>query len=450
MQILRMLMSLQVVIFDCCHSGSGTRSSSNPELRTRGVRLYEEATPELCKEIQTQCSTGPASRGARYHPDFKYHGLYSHVLLAACEPDQEAQERPTIGGLFTAALLKALKETDITRLTYKGLIDRVLKEPSLHPSGSVESVQIWTMLTISVNRNQRPRCEGPHSHRLLFNSKVLLSPPNIFEAEYMTSARRKGITIKKAGTFLGIEEHTKFKFWPEGEDSDSPLAFCALVKTTEPFQSRIPDPSSSRHSTRLYAQVLSPSRKMKGLVYLPQEVASLPCFQELFNPPDKSFSLDNVMTPTSSKEQSQLALHLTNEGKIGFTIRLPSGDMQSIQSEVCPTTDQVYKALKTIADFCYHRDRAPERLPSRDSCGGPPTQFSLEVCRVMRDPHKGLIPSGPQNLISNGELMIQIDGSNDDAYGIKLHNKIKRPVFPYLFYFNQSTFSVSEYRHSPS
>jgi hypothetical protein len=115
------------VIFDSCYSGSGTRSG---DTRIRGGLCAGEIPDDLDDDIvraaSTHVLTASSTRGARVLNKFRHHGLRSHVLLAACAPDEPALEHKT-SGAFTGALLKALHGVNTAELTYEGLIERMDK-----------------------------------------------------------------------------------------------------------------------------------------------------------------------------------------------------------------------------------------------------------------------------------------------------------------------------------
>ena len=105
---------------DSCHSGSGTRQSTEGDtLRIRGVKLpedYAEAASLHKKDFVQDRNTG-TGRGYRRIPE-------THVLLAACREDQTARENNR-GGQFTIALLETLKKNRFDTITYKDLILRL-------------------------------------------------------------------------------------------------------------------------------------------------------------------------------------------------------------------------------------------------------------------------------------------------------------------------------------
>ncbi|KAG6369903.1 hypothetical protein JVT61DRAFT_13368 [Boletus reticuloceps] len=116
----------QTVIFDCCHSASGTRGLDNKceddEYTPRSIDLHFNIPETLDDDIW-------GSRAMSVANGFAYHGLQSHVLLAACRETELAYEHKG-RGLFTSALLAALRSCAASGLapTYAELLKRILLE----------------------------------------------------------------------------------------------------------------------------------------------------------------------------------------------------------------------------------------------------------------------------------------------------------------------------------
>ena len=121
-----------VLILDCCHSGSGTRSAEEITIRqekahpgTRPIASYI-VTPQQAAALHGQ-GTGAAS------PAMPWAAIASgrHILLAACRPEQTAKETWFPGpsghekrGAFSFFLQDTLQQTGAA-LSYRDLFKRV-------------------------------------------------------------------------------------------------------------------------------------------------------------------------------------------------------------------------------------------------------------------------------------------------------------------------------------
>jgi hypothetical protein len=104
----------QTVIFDCGHSGSGTRTyevDSQSTFLVRGIDTIEELAADLDRDIIV------SSRATRVSNS----SVSSHVILAACGAAEHAKEFDS-KGLFTTALLSALVAWGTHTVTYEDLL----------------------------------------------------------------------------------------------------------------------------------------------------------------------------------------------------------------------------------------------------------------------------------------------------------------------------------------
>lgn len=105
------------VILDCCHSGSGTRSTPPVLYKPRMTHQIDTARPldsylsgHYAKQLQTSGRLEmPASR---------------HILLAACERQKQAFEADDQRGIFSSTLLNALETCD-GKTNYADLFVRI-------------------------------------------------------------------------------------------------------------------------------------------------------------------------------------------------------------------------------------------------------------------------------------------------------------------------------------
>ena len=116
----------QTVIFDCCHSGSGTRGDSSV-ISTRGI-AYEKEIP---KDLDAKLLAGDGNtRGVKLAAGFLNHGLESHIHFAACNSYEVAREANGRGA-FTTALLAALATVCTDKISYTDLLSRIDALPML-------------------------------------------------------------------------------------------------------------------------------------------------------------------------------------------------------------------------------------------------------------------------------------------------------------------------------
>lgn len=124
------------MIFDCCHSGSGTRSIET-NIRAAALDPRDEICLYLDRHIHNDPRNRPAAasdipaaghRGLVHSSGFANAGINSHVLLAACsatEPAREDKDGDITRGRFTAALLELFRNTSPDQITYSEVLGRI-------------------------------------------------------------------------------------------------------------------------------------------------------------------------------------------------------------------------------------------------------------------------------------------------------------------------------------
>jgi hypothetical protein len=111
------------VIFDCCHSASGTRTDeTDPTHLVRGFEIAD--TDTVLAELDKEIWGNSCDRGATILPGFLQNGLRSHVLLAACGAKEKAKEEQGRGA-FTKAILEVLHTVSADTITYTELLQRM-------------------------------------------------------------------------------------------------------------------------------------------------------------------------------------------------------------------------------------------------------------------------------------------------------------------------------------
>ncbi|PVF91812.1 hypothetical protein CPB86DRAFT_279897 [Serendipita vermifera] len=156
------------IILDYSHSVSEIRHRFR---RARAAHPDYDIPEDLDQDILKIYRTTEAPKESEFHENA------SHVLLAACAPEQMAME---IGdrGVFTQALLCTLKAIGFQNLTYDILIRRLPLLPS-----------------------QNPRCEGKNRDRYLF--KTITSPE---QEQFYQVTKHDRDYILEAGEIHGLSE----------------------------------------------------------------------------------------------------------------------------------------------------------------------------------------------------------------------------------------------------
>jgi hypothetical protein len=108
---------IQTLIFDSCHSASGSRNDPNLDARLSGrLSRGAEVVVEIPYDIDDDLISGSRGPARLLHTD-----QASHVLLAACGSLEKAWEENG-RGVFTAALIKTMQGYSVDKITYQNLI----------------------------------------------------------------------------------------------------------------------------------------------------------------------------------------------------------------------------------------------------------------------------------------------------------------------------------------
>ena len=123
----------QTVIFDCCHSGSGTRGDDETDESTaRTCELSPKDSPDGLDAAIYKANPEPeaetGTRGLRFAKGFAMKDMNSHILLAACSANELAREdkkAQDAHGRFTTALLELLRTVHPDQITYADILSKI-------------------------------------------------------------------------------------------------------------------------------------------------------------------------------------------------------------------------------------------------------------------------------------------------------------------------------------
>lgn len=346
--------------------------------------------------------------------------MSSHVLLAACRQEERAREYTLPEGLkcgfFTHGLLKCLRATSLGQVTYA----------QLH-------------LFLPTASDQHPQCEGTNKHRFLFDNKISTTRPNTFAL----TQKGPGVFEVGIGSVQGVVMGTEFTVIMQGASSHI----------------------LSASSTDVHSATLIPSNGDKALTLPPGTKATVSDWNNVavtlkvfLSPsldtsisdslfPERKVDLSNVeeikqkrkfrkFREVDSHDMANVALNRHSNGE--FVVeRLDTMIPKHASPEVhfqTASLDLLPSVFDAIAHFHYFlgRQLGTDHLKE---------QVKLEMHRLVGELGESFLPDADSvSLFVDGAAKFQLD--ENAKYGFAISNSSPHDLFPYLFYFDPSTYSI--------
>ncbi|VDB91742.1 unnamed protein product [Peniophora sp. CBMAI 1063] len=446
------------VILDCCHSGSGTRNDAVP----RGMEFKSVDDKELTLDPMYQRDLwASAQRGIPYMANFANTGLTSHVVLAACGPDESAYEdREKHEGRFTSAFLGVLENAGTDTLTYSELIGRLDNLPS-----------------------QTPRCEGRDKHkRILFdaglkqrdrdcygiepNKEPATAAPYLIRAGQINSVGKDDVfavyrdrsTYSSGGDAVGhlvvqsVTSDSSFVSFLDNSAFDIPDIGNAVASL-----SRVKSPDAFRVNVKIdggqYPELRQ--RVEEALKQVVQESV------ESINTGPSDKSAPRVARSSANKASISIAHHKDNtvyfefeSGIIYETLGLKrlGGPMKGDHTILLP-------ALRSAAHFFRHLGSSP----SPKSAHLLRQHVDVRICELdggVEIGKDGVLfnNSRPSARFIDGKMcglfkptLSRVNGPKptQTLYGVDVLNRSGVKMYVWLFYFDCSTLQIKEYYSPP-
>ncbi|KAI0030583.1 hypothetical protein K488DRAFT_72058 [Vararia minispora EC-137] len=430
------------VIFDCCHSASGTRGSDGP-YTVRGVPLHGY------NETGDDVPTGAARNGLRGVSNdgkFLHAGLSSHVLLAACGEEEEARERDG-KGLFTHELIACLRQKGVDAFTYSDLI-----------------IDVGRL----ANDKQTPQCEGTNKHRKLFNSLVQHRGQPLHRISRTNS---NTFRIENAGNVLGLTPiGSEFAVYSSPEDlaqRDSEALFYLEVDAVEtafctahPLGSFPPPSALAPRAVGLMTRVGRPLGDLRVHVPddFPHTAVVIDAFERLhelraaqrwmINPaPHDAAHLGLVSVEggrTLAFEVLDAQIRALGLNRLGFTVPADAHFLESVLRAAAHffwhlrrvpiakknrAEEKIIHQLRGKVEVHVHELRETEDLDED-------LQYILQPKKndIIRPIAVGESPRSWKVVADNGQSL----------YGIELVNKVKVGFFASALYFDCRTLEINE------
>lgn len=414
------------VIFDCCHSASGSREEFEGARFIEKERLCPLSENMDCDIIDPVSS----SRELDVRAGFAGQAMNSHVLVAACSHTEKAYEwglGAEKRGYFTRALLELLRRVSIDNLTYKGLMHR--------------------FPTLDTPRPQNPVCEGGNIDRIIFNAKVpgadgsfiLITPLKRSDVKSIGNDSKTQKYYLQAGLAHGITPgnvfsvHTDHVFSPSNPslgtftvDEVGPVQ--SLLRCPEGFVPfTVPEPAYGRQIGYGSEQVLDVHFSDKFL-----DVAK----------PDDAWKIafsgkqGNILIRPTDEGEAQVSVGFNEkEGHATFRVANEAAikhGIESLTSCVPAEASSVLRVLRAAARWNWHLRRTSARHPFR-------LKVAVELYKMQptgRHDKQGLRMSVPvgQNLNEEGEADIVV--KSGESYGIKIINNSSCDLYVYPLYFS--------------
>jgi hypothetical protein len=331
------------------------------------------------------------------------------TLLAACSKYETAHETRSLQvegsweGAFTAALITLLQNVPWHNLSYATLCKSLPKLPY-----------------------QKPECVG-QCNRIVFTLERAEDDCLYFDIEPTGDGM---YTVKDAGLTLGIGAGTRFKIrGPEAQDLGALIVesgedvkasqCCAKAELSENHQGSIPQGAKALlHHWCLGNEPLRVA--LDAGIERPDVPASVEIVDRHSNP--DLVVVENGDNLVLDRQRPQFIVTTTNVRRLELPGRAGKVALESV--------------LTRVARFHYHLLRkGPGNLAG---------MITLELCRVKQGSdgrhHKSEWDPKPGASVMDIELDLPFDP--EARYGMVITNHSKHKLYPYLFYFDPSEYSI--------
>ncbi|KAG9120112.1 cap64-like protein, partial [Ceratobasidium sp. 392] len=441
-----------VVIFDSCHSGSGTRGhcrarfSHDPDAPPIPHDIDEELgqLPQAVLPPQSQPISVTKQESGKFVGPSQAPSLETHVLLAACKNDELAQEIPdgdqtvdessphSSSGLFTRALLITLRECELSTTSYSALMRSVQR----HVMALIKGVPERFSGQVKV---QVPQCEGRRQDRLLFRTQLALTKGMI----QLDRDERAPNTFKiKAGSASGIREGTELDAFSAGHWE--PIAQLVATKVTDTDATLVCSQGTADEIPPNSYVVVAKYTGYSVRILAEEELKQSEPWQEVFSEL-QSHPIDIIWSKPG--ELSDLVLVRAENGVVQLKRQDPSIvqlNPRDIALKNTASPNELTQSLGAIAHFHFHLQRQNPTSP---------LQGKVEMKLIELKPKSGRawgvkdyvpINDSPEDLFSNrlsSNGMVELRATPDKRYGLQLTNTSNWPLFAWVLYFDLEDYS---------
>ncbi|KAG8737059.1 hypothetical protein FRC10_008610 [Ceratobasidium sp. 414] len=430
------------VIFDSCHSASGSRGDCADETVPGRIAREAEVLADVPANIDSDIlpSTvvhdySPSETiGESRRPELPlYTDQASHIHFAACGSEEKAWEEEG-RGVFTAALLKCIRASGVDKISYQNL-----------------------MVSLPMLPKQSPHCYGVHKSRILFNSRV---PSR--KITFVPVTRERDTWILQAGAASGVtfgsiwELHAKptedSKHLGQLRAHTPHVSSTALGPESDDIHASVPAGLDRVRGDRLYARQIRSGTGQELRVYFSPEAMSLIFPHEhdthiSSTTGTRDYEVGYVVHPTRDSADLVVEVHHPGdpEPEVEYTLCNPQAEkygVAKLEQRTRARLDEVERVLFAAAKWNWHLKRASPSARSKST-------VSMELVKLGVKYGEFMIPvDGPlENLNKTG--VVDLKAKEEDQYGIRLSSQAPVAVYVRVFYFDMSDFSiVNMFAHS--
>ncbi|KAF8601175.1 hypothetical protein BDV93DRAFT_585909 [Ceratobasidium sp. AG-I] len=415
---------------------SGTRIITDKAIPGQVVRyatVMSEIPYTIDRDVLGHCGASITKATRLRYPQLPLNkDQMSHVHLAACGSKELAREDEQ-RGVFTTALLQTIRACGADLLTYQNLM---IKLPSLP--------------------NQTPHCYGKHKSRTLFTALVPSSKPN-----FIPVTRVHESWILQAGASSGVTPGSIWELHVKPTEDSSPIATlrACLPQTSstllESEEGRNLPSLSMAEEGRLFARHILMGEGNELKVYFNPGMSSLMLDgYRSYNPIvdaekecDHGESKKMGYTIHHNPDEADLTVDLLDDySGLGhpqtwavFTLYNPQVQAYAaslLESRSLANFHVVQQHISVISRWSWQLKRTNVALRSEPV-------LSMEFMKLGE--FNGDVFQSAQYPLENLNQLgaVEIQARPQDEYGIRLINHSPIPLYAQVFYFDVSSFSIT-------
>ncbi|KAG8715603.1 hypothetical protein FRC11_002490 [Ceratobasidium sp. 423] len=440
------------VILDSCHSGSGTRgevrfrSSHDPNAPSIPDELDAQLRRSLSVDYPSEVEHNVTSKqpaGTLMAPS-----LESHILLAACREDEQAQEMPNrdpntgqirgapyppYTGVFTSTLVKELRRCNIATTSYTSLIRNIL---AARKENHIKNSPMMVLQTF--------QCEGRNQDRLLFSVQSSMSRGKIA----LIPTSDKLIYRVRVGSAQGVVPGTEFGMFSSRMDPTSPPVGILVARDVGPVVSQLhsPEPNAPLEIPEdAYVSIIKYNDHSNGVrIWIDKAVEQ----QESWKDIRTGLGKLPVFWATSPDNHDVALLPAKGGVEIRAAHSIPGrlGTSHILKPDL--TSKQVVEILTSVIYFHFHLKRQNPKAPVRPLLGVALRELSERTNSwgsiIYEVKGKDLFGES----VSTGTVAtLQADPKK--VFGLELTNRSQENLYPYVFYFDFEDYSVGALYEPP-